>query len=120
MKQRFGAAAETSDLVARLGTWKETPTRTRPPWETLEKAKVWQEARYAPLREVLRVPRQLPVLTTSPAADLRGVFLPDDGAGHCGADVHMFKASAVPEEVLHRAVRLAVVHALDRTRIESF
>jgi len=117
LKKRFESAVETTDLVVRLGTWKETPTRTRPAWETLSKAKVWTQDRFGALKLLLKSPREPPELTTAHGAAVRGVVVSDDKAGHGGCKVDAYKtADGVPPALLDRRVRLAVVDVQTNTR----
>lgn len=118
MRSRFAAAVETPDLVVRLGPWKQSEQQPRPPWTSLQRARVWKDAKFAALRQLLAAPPRPPVLSTSPDAAHRSIVMTDDGAGHPGGTVVMYKAKgAVPDEMLQRRIRLVVVHAAPNTRM---
>jgi hypothetical protein len=118
MRARFEAAVETSDLVVRLGRWKESPESPRPVWETLANAKVWTDPKFAALRDLLAFPRDTPTLTVNEDADVRGLQVPPDAAeGRAGCKVDAYKATtgSVPAQFKNLPVRMAFVHVVGDT-----
>lgn len=121
MRMRFEASVDTGDLMVKIGKWRESAERPRPAWTMLSAAKVWKLPKFSALRDVLRAPRALPTLTTSSDAAVRGVGVPNDGSGHSGTQVDIYKAGgSVPEALMNRTVRLAVIHVDGPTRTVVF